>query len=435
MEKVSIIVPVYNGAKVLKRCVDSILKQDADNIELILVNDGSSDQSGAIAKAYAAGDARVRAITKENGGVSSARNRGIEEASGKYIQFVDVDDWLPMESTKLLVREMENTGADMVIGDFYRVVEENISQKGSIDKGGIIDKKQYADAMMRAPADLYYGVLWNKLYRRDLIDQYHIRMDERVSYSEDMIFNLEYLLHTDKIAVLKAPVYYYIRTKGSLVEQNMNLNSAVRMKKSVIGYYNQFYKSVFDERGYQERLPIIYGYLLSFSTDALSIPFVPGTRKLGEEQSADIHYSDQMGSSVMSANYLSIRLIMRYMNTLAVRYSMELNEVKILYFLWKMGQPCSVSQICLMTGISQIAGTMAVVKLLAAGMILRNRKEGERREHFILAETEMQKELAQMEKDYEMICFEGMEESEKEICRQYLGSISDNIRKHIGVNE
>ena len=283
MSKVSIIIPVSNGERHLRRCVDSILKQDYADVEVILVDDGSRDESLALMREYAAADARVVAVHKGNGGVSSARNRGLEEARGDYVQFVDVDDWLPMESTKLLVRELEAVGAELSVGDFYRVVGENVSQKGSIEKGGALSRRQYADEMMRTPADLYYGVLWNKLYRREIIAREALRMDESISYSEDMIFNLEYLLHVKTVSILKAPVYYYIRTKGSLVDQSLNLSSTVKMKSNVIGYYDGFYRSILDPQDYQERLPIIYSYLLAVSTDSLSLPFAPGTKKLGKE--------------------------------------------------------------------------------------------------------------------------------------------------------
>ena len=259
MEKVSVIVPVYNGEKCIKRCADSILSQDYPELELILIDDGSRDRSWEIMQAIAAADHRVKAIHQENGGVSSARNRALAEASGTYVQFADADDWLPMDATKLLVREMEAQSADLAVGDFYRVVDGNVSEKGAIETSGVLSLQQYADEMMLAPADLYYGVLWNKLYRRDIIECYGIRMDENINYSEDMIFNLEYLLHVKNIAILKAPVYYYQYTKGSLVDQSLNLSSTIKMKKNVIGYYNEFFKKTFDAPAYQERLPVIYG--------------------------------------------------------------------------------------------------------------------------------------------------------------------------------
>lgn len=166
---VSIIVPVYNAEKFLNRCVDSILGQEYRDFELILVDDGSRDMSGSICDAYAKTDERVVVIHKENSGVSDTRNQGIERAKGTYLQFVDSDDWLTPDATKLMVRAAEEHGCDMVISDFYRVVGDMVSRKGDIESDCVIDREEFASFMMENPADYYYGVLWNKLYRRDLV--------------------------------------------------------------------------------------------------------------------------------------------------------------------------------------------------------------------------------------------------------------------------
>lgn len=118
---VSIIVPVHNAEKFLNRCVDSILGQEYRDFELILVDDGSRDMSGSICDAGAEDVMkRVVVIHKENSGVSDTRNQGIERAKGTYLQFVDSDDWLTPDATKLMVRAAEEHGCDMVISDFYR---------------------------------------------------------------------------------------------------------------------------------------------------------------------------------------------------------------------------------------------------------------------------------------------------------------------------
>ena len=174
---VSIIVPVYNAEKFLNRCVDSILGQEYRDFELILVDDGSRDMSGSICDAYAKTDERVVVIHKENSGVSDTRNQGIERAKGTYLQFVDSDDWLTPDATKLMVRAAEEHGCDMVISDFYRVVGDMVSRKGDIESDCVIDREEFASFMMENPADYYYGVLWNKLYRRDLVNRFGIRMD------------------------------------------------------------------------------------------------------------------------------------------------------------------------------------------------------------------------------------------------------------------
>lgn len=118
MPKVSIIVPVHNSEKTLRRCIESALRQDFEDFELILMDDGSSDKSASIINEYRKQDNRVRGITRANAGVSSARNRALARAQGDYIQFLDSDDWLTPDSTRLMVQLMEEKKADMVIADF-----------------------------------------------------------------------------------------------------------------------------------------------------------------------------------------------------------------------------------------------------------------------------------------------------------------------------
>ena len=426
MEKVSVIVPVYNGEKSIERCAGSILNQDYPELELILVDDGSRDRSWEIIQAIAAADHRVKAIHQENGGVSSARNRALAEASGAYVQFADVDDWLPMDATKMLVREIEAQSAELVVGDFYRVVDGNVSEKGSIEMGGALTLQQYANAMMLSPADLYYGVLWNKLYRRDIIEQYSIRMDENISYSEDMIFNLEYLLHVKSVAILKAPVYYYQYTKGSLVDQSLNLSSTIKMKKSVIGYYNEFFRKTFDAPSYQERLPVIYGYLLAVSHDSLALPFTPGTRKLnaGIDLSA---LSGECGAAFpMRSAILEARLLGRYLETLARKHGMDEARIKLLYFMEKMKEPCSVESLCLLTGMGKPAVIVTMARLLADGLVRCESPLGGK-ERFSFYAPELTKELQQLDQDVDTVCFAGFTDEE---IRQY-HKLEERIGNHI----
>ncbi|MDO5549990.1 MAG: glycosyltransferase family 2 protein, partial [Lachnospiraceae bacterium] len=181
---VSIIVPVYNAEKGIGRCIESVLKQEYVDFELILVDDGSKDFSGRICDEYAGKDGRIRVIHQENAGVSAARNLAICQARGKYLQFLDSDDWLTPDATGLLVRAAEENNCDLVISDFYRVVGERVSHKGDIEEDGVFGRGEFAAHMMENPADFYYGVLWNKLYRRQLVERYHLRMDAAISWCE-----------------------------------------------------------------------------------------------------------------------------------------------------------------------------------------------------------------------------------------------------------
>ena len=164
--KVSIIIPVYNAEKHIRRCIESVLKQDFVDFELILMNDGSKDSSGEICEEYAKNDSRIIVIHKENTGVSDTRNQAISMARGEYLQFLDSDDWIIPEATGLLVRMADEHQCEMVIADFYRVVGGRLSQKGQIRENEVLTREAFAMEMMENPADFYYGVLWNKYIKR-----------------------------------------------------------------------------------------------------------------------------------------------------------------------------------------------------------------------------------------------------------------------------
>lgn len=191
MPAVSVIVPVYNAEKAIRKCIESVLNQDYDDFELILVDDGSKDNSPAILDEYAAKDERIKVVHKPNSGVSATRNLALSMAQGTYIRFMDADDWMADDSLRIMVREMEEKPCDLIAAGFYRVVGDRVAFKSSIDDDRVLTLQQYAEYMMDNPADYYFGVLWNKLYRRDLIEKWNVRMDESLSFCEDFIFNLE----------------------------------------------------------------------------------------------------------------------------------------------------------------------------------------------------------------------------------------------------
>ena len=207
MEKISVIVPVYNVEKYLPACIDSILRQTHSNLEVILINDGSKDKSGQICDEFAKLDSRVKVVHKENGGVSSSRNRGLDEAKGEYICFMDADDYQSDQALSQLVSAMRMNDVDLVVAGFYRVVDDKLAAKSYFKKECVMSRKEYASKMSKKPAEYYFGVLWNKLYKRSIIEQFNMRMDESISWSEDFIFNLEYIRHIQDIFILKSPVY------------------------------------------------------------------------------------------------------------------------------------------------------------------------------------------------------------------------------------
>lgn len=328
MPKVSVIVPAYNAEKAIGRCLDSILGQDFSDFELIVIDDGSTDATPSILDGYAARDGRVRVVHKANAGVSTARNDALDLARGDYVQFLDADDWITQDATTLLVRTMEEGAADMVIADFYRVVGERVARKGDIDEDGPLTREQYADLMMQAPADYYYGVLWNKLFRRSLIERHHLRMDPDISWSEDFIFNMEYVLRCDRIVPLRTPVYYYVKTQGSLVESNSSLAGTVRMKLSVIEYYRQFYRNVYDDEGYRARSLWLNAFLFDVAGDGGAMPLAPGTVRLGSEL-GEACVSGELEGPLPVLRYAGL-LLDRYLERAASGYRLDVRDIKAL---------------------------------------------------------------------------------------------------------
>lgn len=261
---VSIIVPVYNGEKTIERCLRSIQNQSYSNIEVLVVNDGSSDHTERIIRKYVQRDSRFRYIEKENTGVSDSRNVAMAEAKGDYFQFVDGDDWIVKQATEEFVNTALTYGCDMVISDFYRVCGRRIYTKGHIDAGPVITRMKYAEYMMEAPANFYYGVLWNKFFRADIIRTFALKCSTQLDWCEDFQFNLEYLQYVGKVGVIRKPLYYYVKTKGSLVDTQVNFQQSIRTKRILFDHYRDLYKAI---DLYEENKLRIQMFYLSFAHD------------------------------------------------------------------------------------------------------------------------------------------------------------------------
>lgn len=241
---VTVIVPIYNGEKTIERCLCSIRNQTYKNLEVIVVNDGSTDHTDQILRKFEETDLRFRVIRKENTGVSDSRNAAIMQARGKYLQFVDGDDWIVSDATRSFVEAAEEKCCDMVISDFSRVVGHMVTHKGDIPVSGSISRKQYAEYMMKAPANFYYGVLWNKFFRTDIVREQGLLCSTQLDWCEDFQFNMEYLKYARNIFVLQKPLYYYVKTKGSLVDTKIDFAVTVRTKRILFDYYKELYQSL-----------------------------------------------------------------------------------------------------------------------------------------------------------------------------------------------
>ncbi len=273
---VSIIVPVYNAKNQIARCVESIRRQSYSNLEILLLNDGSQDVSLEVCRTYAGIDSRILLVDKDNSGVSATRNLGLRLAKGDYLQFVDSDDYLAEEATRLMVEAAQRSRADMVIAPYYRMRYQDPAQEEkprrffakkapicevySFLAPGVYDKRDFALHLMDQPASFYYGVLWNKLYRRQVVADHDIFCDPQLDWSEDFLFNLEFIRYAERFCSIETPVYYYMKTPGSLCATKINVKSVVETKMALFAYYKELYESM---GLYEENKMQIYKYLVA----------------------------------------------------------------------------------------------------------------------------------------------------------------------------
>lgn len=215
---VSIIVPIYNSEQYLPRCIDSILSQSYTDFELLLIDDGSKDGSGKICDAFTEKDSRVRVFHKENGGVSSARNLGLQEARGAWVCFVDSDDELLPDGLQTMVGVISEK-VDMVMGGYCELEGETLqTDTTSFGGDGIIDQNK-ALLTMYPSADLpYMGYPWGKLFKRNLVLENGVSFDEHIRIKEDTLFVVEYLCGIQKqVFYIVTPVYKYVKSPTSVM--------------------------------------------------------------------------------------------------------------------------------------------------------------------------------------------------------------------------
>lgn len=430
MPEVSIIVPIYNAEKTIKRCIESVVNQEFQDWELYLMDDGSMDLSGRICDEFAGKDSRIHVVHKENTGVSDTRNQALSMAKGTYIQFMDSDDWLTSDATNLLVRNAKQFDCDMVISDFYRVVGQRVSHKGDIDEEYPMDKTTFAEHMMENPADFYYGVLWNKLYKREIIEKNQLRMDSDISWCEDFMFNLEYLRHVDTVYALHVPIYYYVKTKGSLASQGMSFTKTIRMKKMVFEVYHEFFKTVFDEEEYEKKRLQVYRFLLDAASDG-AVPPVTfwGGMRLGEERSSAVQTAGDEDSIVME-QYRDRKLLDRYLEQVGLQNDLKLQDVQVFLYIVQSNRIKSYKELMDFTGLTRGKLVSSIKTLSSKNYIKEQTEKGKKQSFTILPLGEgLLKSITTAQNAYEQAKYAGFSEDEIVQYAYLNDKIQQNVQK------
>ena len=223
MEKISIIVPVYKVERYLRQCLDSIISQTYKNLEIILVDDGSPDNCGAICDEYAASDLRVKVIHKQNGGLCAARNDGIARATGDWIAFVDSDDWCELDYYEQMLGTTDSGKADIIFANGYFIEYSDRCKKVYIfaEPFEVCEKDSLESLTIKTifpgrSEEVRYGYPWDKLYRKSFLEKQQLLFDTSQKAWEDCWFNFKAFNQAKTIVVGSAAGYHYRQTFGSI---------------------------------------------------------------------------------------------------------------------------------------------------------------------------------------------------------------------------
>lgn len=255
---ISIIIPIYNVEKYLNKCIDSVINQTYKNLEIILVNDGSTDNCGNICDQYKKIDKRIKVIHKKNGGVSSARNVALSNIKGEYIYFIDSDDYIEKDTIELLFNNIIEFDSDIACCNYYKEYDNEKKDIIISNLKQIMNREEFLNSILNDNS--ISGYLWNKLYKRELFDK-NIRFDESIKIMEDLIVNLNITKNISKISYVDKPLYHYVQRSNSA----LNSKDILKMKGSLNSYVQ-----IIELLGHFEHI-LINKYKLNFIIEYLII--------------------------------------------------------------------------------------------------------------------------------------------------------------------
>ena len=212
---VSVVIPAYNAEKTLRPMLDCVLRQTWENLQVILVDDGSTDGTLELARNAAEQDARLTVVSGGNRGISATRNAGLALCRGKYIRFADADDTMPADSIERMVRRAEADDADLVIGGYNEYFGNQHRFRNLAGRNDTVPCDGMMDHLCSHANSYFYGVLWNKLFVREKAEAAGCRFQEGLTWGEDFAYVMDYLAVTERVAFMEDALYDYRRSAGS----------------------------------------------------------------------------------------------------------------------------------------------------------------------------------------------------------------------------
>lgn len=324
MAKISIITPVYNVEAYLKKCIESVLSQEYTDFELLLIDDGSTDRSGLICEEYRSKDSRIKVIHKENGGVASARNLGITYAQGKYMTFLDSDDYYDCDWLSDLYNGITENHASICVGNYKAVSNDSVLLSKTQHELGVYsipDKDSRIEHILTVVLSLKHG--WEactRLFDAALIKNNQILFCESCNnYAEDMGFVLASLLYADKIACINADGYNYRKHEGSMIARSRN-DYRFNELNEVSRFFEKYYVDMYGED--KTVLPVTH-FLIMYSEyrKIVASPEYPYMKKY-IDQIADKEYWKSRTRAIFKCG----KTILKYTNKFQMRRMMLLSH-------------------------------------------------------------------------------------------------------------
>lgn len=324
-DTVSIIVPIYNTEKYLSRCIDSLIYQTYKDVEILLIDDGSKDSSGGICERYLK-DKRVRVFHNENHGVSFTRNYGINQASGKYIMFVDSDDICDKDMVEKLHTAITESGAEIALCGLKTFTDNKVNLKCIYEPTATLDIKQYIETvLLKIKIGQLCGAPYCKIYSAELIKSNNLSFDIGITYAEDFNFNMEYLKYCNKISIIEDQLYFYRdNVANSLTSRNYrSFSKESYFNQRMLAY--QKFESVYTK----------YGLLVTHRDEVNSLlrEFIISSIKMACKFASD--HSQVVGfiDEIVNNNFIRERLIYSHTGTLdKIRVTLIKNKKSHLLF-------------------------------------------------------------------------------------------------------
>lgn len=321
---ISIIIPAYNAEINIRRCLNSLLEQTEKNYEVVIVNDGSSDNTGKIAEEYKSNDCRFKVIHTHNRGVSNARNTGLDNAQGKYIIFLDSDDYLESNYLNMLMNTDDRY--DIVCTNILMICEETgseLSRSNFRPSSFVLDSDESLENVITAGA-LEYAA--SKRYKKQIIDEYNIRFNEDFSVGEDTIFFVEYLVHSSTIKLTNESSYIYMKNNSGSSNQNFIFyQNIIKANNKICDILSTKYKTIHNSMLWKNRILLIYISLINYISNQKLISF---SDKLSNVRAflKDYPYTFNLSTNILPFNVRILYYLVKYKLVFAALMFMRLKK-------------------------------------------------------------------------------------------------------------